>query len=53
MGEGGSPRRGAEVPGRAPERFPGATLVIVGDVVGIGYHFLRAIARQKYDVGRS
>jgi hypothetical protein len=31
-------------------RFPGAALVIVGDTVGIGYHFLRAISRHKYDV---
>lgn len=31
-------------------RFPGAEIIIVGDTVGIGYHFLRAIARNKYDV---
>lgn len=31
-------------------RFPGAQLVIMADVVGIGYHFARAIARHGFDV---
>jgi hypothetical protein len=31
-------------------RFPGVPIVIMADVVGIGYHFARAIARQGYDV---
>jgi hypothetical protein len=36
--------------GGIQRRFPGAALVIVGDVVGIGYHFLRSISRNHYDV---
>jgi len=36
--------------GSLRQRFPGATIIIVGDIVGIGYHFLRAIARENFDV---
>jgi hypothetical protein len=36
--------------GGIQRRFPGAALIILGDVVGIGYHFLRAISRNNYDV---
>lgn len=36
--------------GTLKREYPGAAIVIVGDTVGIGYHFLRAIAREKYDV---
>lgn len=31
-------------------RFPGIPVVLVGDTVGIGYHFMRALARKGYDV---
>lgn len=30
--------------------LPGVPVVVVGDTVGIGYHFMRAIARRGYDV---
>lgn len=36
--------------GALARRFPGAAQVIVGDAVGIGYHFLRALAREGHDV---
>jgi hypothetical protein len=36
--------------GNLHRRFPGAQLIIVGDAVGMGWHFLRSLARQKYDV---
>lgn len=31
-------------------RFPGASVVVLGDTVGIGYHFMRGIAHKGYDV---
>lgn len=33
---------------RLQKRFPGAQLLIVGDTVGIGYYFMRDIARAGY-----
>lgn len=36
--------------GKLQQRFPQVPVVIVGDTVGIGYHFMRAIARNNYDV---
>lgn len=36
--------------GRIHQRFPSIPIVIVGDTVGVGYHFMRAIARYGYDV---
>ena len=35
---------------RLHQRFPQVPIIIMADVVGIGYHFARAIARQGYDV---
>lgn len=35
---------------RLMSRFPGVPIVIMADVVGIGYHFARSIARQGFDV---
>lgn len=32
------------------QRFPGVPIVIMADVVGIGFHFARAIARQRFDI---
>ena len=32
------------------QRFAGCPLVVVGDTVGIGYYFMRALARDRYDV---
>ena len=31
-------------------RFPGVPIVIMADVVGVGFHFARAIARDGFDV---
>ena len=36
--------------GRLRQRFRGAPIVILGDAVGVGYHFLRSIAREQFDV---
>jgi hypothetical protein len=36
--------------GALQTRFRGAQIIVVGDTVGIGYHFLRSVARSKYDV---
>ena len=36
--------------GKLKQRFPGMPLVIMGDSVGIGYHFLRGLARRGHDV---
>lgn len=36
--------------GKLHQRFPGLQIVIVGDAVGIGWYFLRAVARRGYDV---
>ncbi len=32
------------------QRFPNATLILVGDTVGIGYYFMRYLADLKFDV---
>lgn len=31
-------------------RYAGHRLIVIGDVVGIGFHFMRAIARQGFEV---
>ena len=31
-------------------RFQGVEIIVMADVVGVGFHFARAIARQDYDV---
>ncbi len=36
--------------GRLQRRFPSVPLMVMGDGVGIGWHFLRAIARNGFDV---
>lgn len=35
---------------RIQRNFPGAQLIIVGDTVGIGYYFMRSIAREGWAV---
>ena len=35
---------------RLQRRFPGVPIIIMADVVGVGYHFARGIARQGFDV---
>ncbi len=35
---------------RLMTRFPGVPIIVMADTVGVGYHFARAIARQRFDV---
>lgn len=36
--------------GNLQTKFPNLPIVILADIVGIGFHFARAIARQQFDV---